>query len=111
MRLMQFPQALESVLQTLERMRAESAHCPRASLRALEALNRIAPRDVNVVQEHAPPATPKVRAPHGTSPSNWRTGLAVREGGSSPKSLDATSSPRDESVPLADRSTTSGAAS
>jgi len=38
---MQFPQALETVLQTLERMRDESAQHPSASRRALEALNRV----------------------------------------------------------------------
>ena len=43
MRLMQFPQALETVLQTLERMRDESAHPPCASRSALDALNRVAP--------------------------------------------------------------------
>jgi len=43
MRLMQFPQALETVLQTLERMRDESAHRPCASRSALDALNRVAP--------------------------------------------------------------------
>ncbi len=40
---MQFPQALETVLQTLERMRDESAHRPCASRSALDALNRVAP--------------------------------------------------------------------
>ena len=39
--LMQFPQALETVLQTLERMRDESAQHPSASRRALEALDRV----------------------------------------------------------------------
>jgi uracil-DNA glycosylase len=43
MRLMQFPQALETVLQTLQRMRDESAIRPCASRRALESLNRVAP--------------------------------------------------------------------
>jgi uracil-DNA glycosylase len=43
MRLMQFPQALETVLRILERMRDESAHRPCASRSALDALNRAAP--------------------------------------------------------------------
>jgi DNA polymerase len=43
MRLMQFPQALEAVLLTLERMREESAHRPCASRSALDALKRTAP--------------------------------------------------------------------
>jgi len=42
MRLMQFPQALEAVLQTLERMRDERAHRPCASRSVLDALNRVA---------------------------------------------------------------------
>jgi uracil-DNA glycosylase len=37
---MQFPQALETVLKTLERMREQSAHQPYASRSVLEALNR-----------------------------------------------------------------------
>ena len=40
---MQFPQALETVLQMLERIRSESAHRPCASRKALEAFNLIAP--------------------------------------------------------------------
>ncbi|HYR22974.1 MAG TPA: uracil-DNA glycosylase [Chthoniobacterales bacterium] len=43
MRLMQFPQALETVLQTLERIRDESAHRPCASRGALKTLDRAAP--------------------------------------------------------------------
>jgi DNA polymerase len=43
MRLMQFPQALETVLQTLESMRDETAHRPCASRTVLEALKQIAP--------------------------------------------------------------------
>ena len=43
MRLMQFPQALETVLQTLERIRDESAHCPCASRSALYSLKQVAP--------------------------------------------------------------------
>jgi uracil-DNA glycosylase len=43
MRLMQFPQALETVLQTLERMRDESGCRPCASRTVLDALKQIAP--------------------------------------------------------------------
>src|SRR5438128_521630 len=42
MRLMQFPQALETVLQTLERIRDESAHRPCASRSSLDALKQVA---------------------------------------------------------------------
>jgi len=52
---MQFPQALETVLQTLERMRDESVHRPCASRSALDALNRVAPlRENDILEEHAP---------------------------------------------------------
>lgn len=49
---MQFPQALETVLETLERLRDESGQQPCASRRALESLNRVtsAPR---VMEGHA----------------------------------------------------------
>ena len=40
---MQFPQALETVLETLERMRNEGTHHPSASRSALNALNEILP--------------------------------------------------------------------
>ena len=43
MRLMQFPQALETVLETLERIREQGAHRPCASRSALEMLDRAAP--------------------------------------------------------------------
>src|ERR1700737_383109 len=43
MRLMQFPQALETVLQTLERMRDETGYRPCASRSVLNALKQIAP--------------------------------------------------------------------
>lgn len=43
MRLMQFPQALETVLETLERMRDENAHRPCASRSALDALKGVTP--------------------------------------------------------------------
>ena len=52
---MQFAQALETVLRTLERMRDESAHRPCASRSALDALNRAAPlREDNILEGHAP---------------------------------------------------------
>src|SRR5204862_2052801 len=53
MRLMQFPQALETVLRTLERMRDEGAHRPRASRSALDALKQIAPRKIDILERHA----------------------------------------------------------
>jgi uracil-DNA glycosylase family 4 len=43
MQLMQFPQALETVLQALERMRDEGSRAPCASRNALESLSRISP--------------------------------------------------------------------
>jgi len=49
--LMQFPQALETVLQTLERMRDESAQHPCASRRALEALRKISPATTKEIRE------------------------------------------------------------
>jgi len=52
MRLMQFPQALETVLQTLERMRDESPHHPCASRSSLDLLSRVAlPRRSDDVRE------------------------------------------------------------
>lgn len=48
---MQFPQALETVLETLERMRDQSPQHPCASRRALEALGRIEP--ANRIMEEA----------------------------------------------------------
>jgi uracil-DNA glycosylase family 4 len=84
---MQFPQALESVLQTLERMRAESAHRPCASRRALEALNRVAPSHsaesisesrTSVMEQHSPPVAPEY-SEGGSCPKNLggpsRTGI------------------------------------
>ncbi len=55
MRLMQFPQALETVLQTLERMRAESQHRPCASRSSLDALKQISSlRKIDSLEGHAP---------------------------------------------------------
>jgi uracil-DNA glycosylase len=55
MQLMQFPQALEAVLQTLERIRDESVHRPCASRRALEAFERITPiHKIDILEGHAP---------------------------------------------------------
>src|SRR5436309_12065954 len=59
MRVMQFPQALETALQTLERMRNESAHRPCATRSALDALNQIAPVRENLLEDHAPSARRK----------------------------------------------------
>jgi DNA polymerase len=59
---MQFPQALETVLQTLERMRDENAHRPCASRSALDALGQEASaRQLDSPEGHAPLATPKLR--------------------------------------------------
>src|SRR5436305_1581358 len=50
---MQFPQALETVLETLGRMRDESGQHPCASRRALEALQKISPGRSVAMAEHA----------------------------------------------------------
>jgi uracil-DNA glycosylase len=69
MRLMQFPQALETVLESLKRMRDESAYRPCASRSALDALNRVAPaRSSQSFRE------PKIDPP---SPSLRRAGNEV----------------------------------
>src|ERR1700724_2700307 len=54
MRLMQFPQALDAVLKTLERPRDESAWHPCASRRTLEALDRVAP--ARIAETAQPPS-------------------------------------------------------
>src|SRR5689334_18409568 len=54
---MQFPQALETVLETLERLRDESGQQPCASRRALEALNRITPVPKSVMESPEPVGT------------------------------------------------------
>jgi DNA polymerase len=70
MRLMQFPQALDAVLQTLERIRDERANRPCASRSALDALKRVAPaRETGVLEGHAPLAAPKLRE-GGSCPKN-----------------------------------------
>src|SRR5438128_9882369 len=69
MRVMQFLQALETALQTLERMRNESAHRPCATRSALDALNQIAPVRENLLEDHAPSATRKQNE-GGSSPKN-----------------------------------------
>jgi DNA polymerase len=63
MRLMQFPQALEAVLQALERMRDESTSRPRASRNALEAMNRIPSATENLVESAAPSALVRLGPP------------------------------------------------
>jgi DNA polymerase len=71
MRLMQFPQALDAVLQTLERIRDERANRPCASRSALDALKRVAPaRETGVLEGHAPLAAPKLRE-GGSCPKNY----------------------------------------
>jgi DNA polymerase len=59
MRPMQFPQALESVLQTLERMRDETPHRPCASRRALETLTHVSASTKNLAEGATLPA-PKI---------------------------------------------------
>src|SRR5437660_4776478 len=62
MRLMQFPQALETVLQTLERMRSERTRQPSASRRVIDALRQpVALRENDILEGHAPLATPEPR--------------------------------------------------
>jgi uracil-DNA glycosylase len=56
---MQFPQALETVLETLERMREEGTRQPCASRHALETLKKIPTSARSRVQEHALRVTPK----------------------------------------------------
>jgi DNA polymerase len=51
---MQFPSALETVLATLERIRNENAHRPRASRGALDELNRSARLEIDALEGHAP---------------------------------------------------------
>jgi DNA polymerase len=68
MRLMQFPQALESVLQTLERMRDETPHRPCASRRALETLTHVSFSTMNFV-EGAALSAPKVLGHDSACPS------------------------------------------
>jgi len=65
MRLMQFPQALEAVLQTLERMRDERAYRPCVSRSVLDALNRVATfrTSGNVRETKIDPPSPSLRRP------------------------------------------------
>ncbi len=74
MRVMQFSQALETALQTLERMRNESAHRPCASRSALDALNQIAPVRENLLEDHAPSATRKQNEGGSSSKNNLAPG-------------------------------------
>jgi DNA polymerase len=67
MRLMQFPQALETVLQTLERMRDETGCRPCASRTVLDALKQIAPARTSETFHE-----PKIDSP---SPSPQRAGI------------------------------------
>ncbi|HWY52704.1 MAG TPA: uracil-DNA glycosylase [Chthoniobacterales bacterium] len=74
MPVMQFPQALEAVLRTLERMRDETAHRPCASRSALGALKQISPSPkIDIMEEHAP-ASPKNDL--GTDPPSRGYGAA-----------------------------------
>jgi len=67
MRLMQFPQALETVLQTLERLRDETGHRPCASRTVLDALEQIAPARVreNIPEPKIEPPSPDLRRTDG----------------------------------------------
>ncbi len=62
---MQFPQALEAVLQTLERMRDERAYRPCVSRSVLDALNRVATfrTSGNVRETKLDPPSPSLRRP------------------------------------------------
>jgi uracil-DNA glycosylase family 4 len=63
MRLMQFPHALETVLQTLKRMRDETGYRPCASRTVLDALKQIAPARTseNFLQPKIDPPSPSLR--------------------------------------------------
>jgi uracil-DNA glycosylase len=75
---MQFPQALETVLQTLERMRDEGAHRPCASRSAIEALKEIpAPRKIDIMEGHAP-SCPKSLGADSAAPSKIQKGEKLR---------------------------------
>ncbi len=69
MRLMQFPQALETVLRTLERIRDESAHRPCASRGALDALAQMSSSGkIDILEGHAP-SCPKNLSADSAAPS------------------------------------------
>ena len=69
MRLMQFPQALETVLRTLERIRDESAHRPCASRGALDALAQMSSSGkIDTLEGHAP-SCPKNLSADSAAPS------------------------------------------
>jgi uracil-DNA glycosylase len=63
MPLMQFPQALETILETLERMRDEGAHRPCASRQALESLKKIPASTRPSAMEGAAPSMPVEATP------------------------------------------------
>ena len=65
---MQFPQALETVLETLERMRAETERRPCASRSALETLRETTPREMQIGESDAP-ACPKLMGADSAAPS------------------------------------------
>ena len=69
MRLMQFPQALETVLETLERMRDEGARHLCASRNAIEALQENIARKPNILEGDAP-SCPKNLGSESPEPSN-----------------------------------------
>src|SRR5438270_3953002 len=83
---MQFPQALETVLQTLGRMRAEGSLRPCASRAALNSLKQISlPRKIDDVEGHAP-SCPKIMGADLPSPSS---GAASSAAPSKRKKIDA----------------------
>src|SRR6516225_773377 len=70
MRLMQFPQALQTVLQTLERIRDEVEHQPCASRRALEVLTQVSTeRAINTGEGQAPTFLKKDLGADSAAPS------------------------------------------
>ena len=72
---MQFPQALETVLETLERMRNEGAHRPCASRIALEALKGIPVSTRPSVMEGAAPSAPKLMGHDSACPSTSKVAV------------------------------------
>jgi uracil-DNA glycosylase len=66
---MQFPQALETVLKTLERMRDDNTQRPCASRSVLDALNRVSSSTKNLMEDAVLPTTAKFFGPDNTCPS------------------------------------------
>jgi uracil-DNA glycosylase family 4 len=67
----QFPKALETVLETLERMRDEGGRRPCASRNALDAIRQIGPRrESDILEGHAPSCPEKNSGADSAAPSN-----------------------------------------